>query len=90
MTGTSASILLGAGLEAKISGPLWVNVGVKYNAGMNNIFKCNYNPGEEFTSQNAPVTYTVDEGEKVNPFTNYLTGSKLSMFSLNAGLSLKF
>ena len=88
--GFSASLLAGAGLEGHIAGPLWVNVGVKYNMGFNDIYKNTYTVGEIFTDQNAPVTYTTTEGEFVNPMTNYLTKSKLSMFSLNVGLSLKF
>ena len=83
-------MLMGAGLEGRISGPLWINVGIKYNLGFSNIFKGTYKEGEAFTMDNAPVTYTVAENEKVEPYTNYFTKSKLSMFSLNVGLSLKF
>ena len=90
MNSFTSSMLMGAGLEGRISGPLWINVGVKYNLGFSDIFKSNYKAGETFTMENAPVTYTVAENESVNPFTNYLTKSKLSMFSLNVGLSLKF
>lgn len=90
VNGFSASLLLGLGMEARIAGPLWVNVGVKYNAGLSNIYKSTYKSGEEFTSLNTPLNYVVSEGENANPLTNYLTGSKLSMFTLNVGLSLKF
>lgn len=90
MNSFSASMLFGAGVEGKISGPLWVNVGVKYNLGMTNIFKNTFKTGDKFTSDNAPVIYTVSGGENVNPLTNYLTKNKLSMFSLNVGLALKF
>lgn len=90
VSGFTASLLTGIGLEGRISGPLWVFAGVKYNLGFTNIFKSSYNAGENFTDLNAPISYTVSEGEMVNPLTGYLTGSKLSMFSLNVGLSLKF
>lgn len=90
MNNFTTSMLMGAGLEGRISGPLWINVGIKYNLGFNDIFKSSYKEGEVFTMENAPVTYTVAESEMVEPFTNYFTKSKLSMFSLNVGLSLKF
>ena len=90
MNNFSTSMLMGAGLEGRISGPLWINVGIKYNLGFSDIFKSSYKEGDVFTMMNAPVTYTVAESEMVEPFTNYFTKSKLSMFSLNVGLSLKF
>lgn len=88
--GFSGSMLFGAGLEGRISGPLWVFAGVKYNLGFSDIYKNIYKAGESFTEENAPLTYLVSEGEIVNSMTGYLTKSKLSMFSLNVGLILKF
>lgn len=90
MKGFTSSILLGAGLEGRISGPLWINVGLKYNLGLNNLYTGIYEPGQIFTEQNAPLTYLVKGGEQVKPLTDYLVKSKLSMFSLNIGLCLKF
>ena len=86
----TASMLFGAGLEGHISGPLWVNVGIRYYCGMNNLYKSTYEEGSPFTAENAPVTYTVADGELVNPLTNYMKKSSLSFFSLNLGLALKF
>lgn len=90
MNNFTTSLLMGVGLEGRISGPLWINVGIKYNVGFSDIFKSSYKEGETFTMDNAPVTYTVAESEQVEPFTNYFIKSKLSMLSLNVGLSLKF
>ena len=90
MNNFSSSMMMGAGLEGRISGPLWINVGIKYNVGFSDIFKGSYKAGDTYTMENAPVTYTVADNEIVEPFTNYFTKSKLSMFSLNVGLSLKF
>lgn len=92
VNGFTASLLTGIGIEGRISGPLWVNVGLKYNIGFNNIFKNNktYTSGASLTEENSPITYTVAEGEKVNPITDYFTKSKLNLFTLNVGLSLKF
>ncbi|MDE6491373.1 MAG: PorT family protein, partial [Muribaculaceae bacterium] len=39
VSGFNASILAGAGIEAKIYGPLYINAGVNYSAGLTNVFK---------------------------------------------------
>lgn len=81
----TASLLTGVGAEARIWGPLSVGITFKYEWAMNEGFKPAISNGASFNEFNAPVTYTVAEGQKVTPLTNYLS-AKTSHFS--AGLSL--
>ena len=85
-----ASLKVGAGLEARIYGPLWFDVGVGYNYSFTNMFDKMMSADGKFNAQNAPVTYTVAEGETVAPITGYFTNSRLSGLSLNLGFSIKF
>lgn len=87
--GFYASLLVGAALDVYIAGPVWLNVGVRYDCGFTNSFKHLYDGGT-YTAENAPVSYTVAEGQEVTPLTGYLSSSKLSPFSIHAGLTIKF
>lgn len=84
-----ASVMIGAGLDFRIYGPLWVNLGLRYDIGFSDVFA----KGTDFskpTAENAPVTYTVAEGTRVRALSDYITGGKLSPLSLNIGISLRF
>lgn len=87
--GFNASLMVGAGLDVLIAGPVWLNLGVRYDCGFTNSFKHLYDGGA-YTYENAPVSYTVAEGQEVKPLTGYLNSSKLSPFSIHAGLTIKF
>lgn len=85
----AASLLLGAGVDFRIYGPLWVNLGVKYDLGFTNTF----GKGISFTQPTAekvPVSYTVADGTRVKALSDYVTSSKLSPLSLNFGLTVRF
>ncbi|MCH5236300.1 MAG: outer membrane beta-barrel protein [Muribaculaceae bacterium] len=84
------SFLVGAGVETKIWGPLWFMLGFRYDCGFNNMFKNLIEGTTPFTASTAPVTYTVKDGERVTPISDYLNKSRLSVFSLNFGFSVKF
>lgn len=84
-----ASLFLGAAFDVYLGGPVWLNLGVRYDCGFNNLLKKVYENGS-YTSETAPVTYTVSEGQQVKPLSGYLTSSKLSPFSIHAGLIFKF
>ena len=87
--GFYTSLLVGAALDVYIDGPVWLNAGVRYDCGFTNCFKHLYK-GSTYTAENAPVSYTVAEGQKAKPLTGYLNLSKLSPFSVHIGLTFKF
>lgn len=89
VNGFAASVLVGVGAEFRIYGPLSLDVSFRYNAGFTNMFRGDYD-GERFNATNAPVTYTVAEGSKVAPLTNYLGSSKLNMFGLRLAVVCRF
>ena len=90
VSGFSSALLLGFGFDVKLYGPVWVNAGVRYNVGLGNIFTDSYNGSGSFSSDNAPVTYTVAEGERVNALTDYMKKSSLASLCLNIGIAFKF
>ncbi len=84
------SLLLGAGFEIRLAKPLWLDLGIRYNDGFSNLFQNQYSGNFISSSENAPITYTVEDGEIVKPLTGYLTKSKLSGLSLRAALVFRF
>ena len=83
--------LVGAGVSGHIYGPLWIDIGVRYNIGFSDVFKKGLSiSNDRFTADTAPVTYTVANGTQVKPLSDYLTRSTLSLLSLNIGLTLRF
>ena len=90
--GFSASILGGAGLEFYVGGPVSIDLGVRYNAGLTTVFCNQYAIGSTstFTSENAPVTYTVDKGLQIKAFSDYVTKSHLNPLSFHIGVNVRF
>ena len=80
------SILAGAGVEAKIYGPLFATVGMNYNAGLTNIFKSNSEVGSSIPL----VSYTVANGQKAESLSSMMSKSKLSHFAVNIALIYRF
>lgn len=87
--GFYTSLLVGLSFDVYLFGPVWLNVGARYDCGFTNTFKKIYEP-TNFTSESAPVTYTVANNQEVKPLSSYLSSSKLSPFSIHAGLTFKF
>ena len=88
--GFMPSLLVGAGFEFRLYGPLWFDLGVRYNCGFNDMFKHCIDGNAPFTAETAPVTYTVAEGENVRSLTDYMTKSRLSQVQLDLGFSIRF
>lgn len=86
-SGFYASLLLGAAFDVNVYGPLWFNVGLRYNCGFTNSFRHLYAPSN-FNATSAPVTYTVANGEEVKPMTGYLTSSRLSPLAIHVGFTI--
>ncbi len=90
LNGVTAGFMVGAGAEFRVYGPLSVDLSIRYDVGFNNLYKGEVNAPINFDSQNAPVTYTVADGETVAPFTNYFKSSKPSRLSLSIGVGYHF
>lgn len=88
----TASLLVGAGLDFRIYGPLWIDLGIRYNVGFTDVFAkgMKVSPTTAYTADTAPVTYTVADGTQARPLSDYLTKSLMSPLSLNVGLSIRF
>ena len=86
VSGFNMSILAGAGIEAKIYGPLYAAVGVNYNAGLTNVFKS----GTEAGASTPLVSYTVAQGQRARSLTSMIGKSKISHAGVNIALIYRF
>ncbi len=86
----STSLLVGIGAEFKLYGPLSADLGVRYENGFTNLYKSKTATGGNFTSETAPLTYTVADGSQMKSLTDYLTTSKLSHLSIGISLICRF
>lgn len=82
--------MVGAGLSARVYGPVWLDLGIRYNIGFTDVFRKGVKRADGYTAATAPVTYTVADGTRVRPLTDYLTKSVLSPLTLNVGLTFRF
>ncbi len=83
-----ASFMVGVGAEVRVHGPVYADVAIGYEAGFTNTFK---GSGKStFSSDNAPVTYTVATGTQVTPLSNFTSSSRLSRLSLSISLIYRF
>lgn len=83
-SGFDASVIVGAGVEVWLGGPVSLNLGFSYQGGFSDIFK---KTGSVAT---LPVSYTVADGLIAAPLTDGLEKCHLSRFSLSAGLTFRF
>ena len=92
ISGFSASIMAGAGFEFYVGGPVSIDLGVRYNAGLTNVFNNKYSIASTsaITSENAPLTYSVKDGQQVKALSDYVTKSHLNPFSLHIGINVRF
>lgn len=86
----SASFMAGIGAEFRIYGPLAVDLSVRYEGSMNDMFKASEAQILSFDAANAPVTYTVAQGQKVRPLPSYFNQSIISHLSYAASLICRF
>lgn len=90
LNGVTCGFLVGLGAEFRIWGPVSVDLSLRYEAGMDNVYKGSESDVWKLDAENAPVSYTVAGGQKVKPLSHYLTMSKLSRLSLAASLIYRF
>ena len=91
-SGFSASIIAGAGFEFYVAGPVSIDLGIRYNAGLTNAFGSKYtiNSTSSITAETAPVTYSVKDGLQVKALSDYCTKSHLNPLSLHIGINIRF
>ena len=90
VSAVTASLLVGAGLEFNIYGPLSADVSLHYDAGFSNLYNGKKVAGKGITAETAPLTYTVKDGSQLKSLTDYLSTSKLSPLSLRISLIYSF
>lgn len=86
----SAAFLTGIGAEFRLFGPLAIEASVRYEGETSNIFRTQYPDILTFNATNAPVSYTVAQGQKVRALSDYLTLSKPSALSYALSLLFRF
>lgn len=84
------SFMGGLGAEIRIFGPLAVDISVRYEGGISDIFKSELSDVVSYNVDNVPVSYTVAEGQTVEAIPRYLSISKMSRLSLGASLIYRF
>lgn len=92
ISGFSAALKCGAGLEFYAAEPVSFVVGVSYNNGLTDVFKGNYNISttNAINAETAPVTYSAADGMHVKALSDYVTKSKFNPLSLHLGVNVKF
>lgn len=88
----AATVMCGAGFEFYVYDPVSIDLGIRYNAGLTQCFKGEYDTvsPSEYTAESAPVTYTVAGGQQVKALSDYNTKSRLNPFSLHVGVNIRF
>ncbi len=86
----TTSCLLGVGAEVRVGGPFAIDVSLRYEGGFNDMFKKAYNSSAAFNAENAPVRYTVAEGQTAASLSNYLNSSKIAKLSCAISLICRF
>lgn len=86
----TTSLMAGVGAEIRIWGPIAADVTLRYEGAFNDTFKSEYSNLVSFDAENAPVSYTVADGQKMQPLSNYLTKSKMSRLSCGVSLICRF
>lgn len=82
--GFGAGILVGVGAEIWLTGPMSLNLGFGYEAGLTGMFS------RSAADMAAPVTYTVADGLQVADMAGGADKCRLSRFALSAGLTFRF
>ena len=90
--GADAAIMLGAGLAFQVYKPLYLTIGLNYDAGFTNILKGEGMEliGDNISEEKAPVAYTVEEGLKCRSLTDAFEKCRLNRLGLDIGLELRF
>lgn len=90
--GFNASVMAGVGFEFYIANPVSIDLGIRYNAGLTDVFAGHFDisSASGYSAESAPVTYTVSGGQQVKALSEYVTKSRLSPFSLHVGINIRF
>lgn len=84
------SFLTGLGAEMRIWGPFAVDLSLRYEGEMSDMFKTATSDVVSINAENAPVKYTVAEGQTVTAFPSYLRLLKMSRLSYAISLIYRF
>lgn len=92
MKGFNASVMTGAGFEFYIADMVSVDMGIRYNVGLTDVFNGHYDItlSSGYSAESAPVTYTVSQGQQVKALSDYVTKSRLNPLSLHVGVNVRF
>lgn len=90
--GFAANVMCGAGFEFHVADPVSFNLGIRYKAGLTQVFNGEYDVANanDFSAETAPVTYTLADGTAVKSFADYNTKSRLNPLSLHLGVTVRF
>ena len=90
--GFSASVMAGAGFEFYVGGPVSVDLGIRYNAGLTDVFTGHYDISSmtSINADTAPVVYSAFEGQTVKALSDYVNKSRLNPLSLHVGINVRF
>lgn len=88
----NATVMAGVGLEFYIANPVSIDLGLRYNVGLTDVFTGHYDitSSSSYSAESAPVTYTVAEGQEVKALSDYVTKSRLNPLSLHVGINIRF
>lgn len=86
----TSAFLVGAGAEFRIFGPVSIDLSVRYEGAMSSLFRSLDQNIIEFEAANAPVTYTVAEGQRMISLPSYFTLSLYSKCSAAVSLLYRF
>ncbi len=86
----NAAFLVGLGAEFRVYGPFSIEVEARYEGSMTDVFKRVNVDIPTFDAENAPVTYTVADGQRLICLPSYLSQSKISKFSAAVSLLYHF
>lgn len=91
--GFNCSVICGAGFEFYAAEPVSFELGIRYNAGLNQVFKgagYDITSNTQYTAETAPVFYTVAGGTQVRSLADYTTKSRFNTLSLHMGVNVRF
>lgn len=88
----TSSFLAGIGAELRLCDcqPVSVGIDVRYEGALTNMYKASWPSASAMDMDNALVTYTVADGQRMKPVSDYLGKSKLSRVSCMLYVSYHF
>ena len=92
INGFNASVTTGVEFEFYIANPVSIDLSIRYNAGLTDVFACHYGMGliSQLMAETAPLTYTAAYGQHVKALSDYDIKSRLGPLSLHVGVNIRF